>query len=195
MQVQVLQGKTDEQQKSLAGQETHIQLLTSKLEAETASKAALEQQLHEAQNQQQQASIVDSLKAQLTQTQAQVTQLESDIAHAEQNAAAQEALAAEVAVTVSELKTQLGEAHFEAAAMAKAHKQLQQQLGERTIVLGQKAHQITNLTAQLNDVQGLSPDDTRHGEMSLIDRLLCMMKHHGEHPSVVSHVADQSGIM
>ena len=40
-------------------------------------------------------------------------------------------------------------------ALRDAYKQLQQQLGERTIVLGQKAHQIAELSTQLNQAHGL----------------------------------------
>ncbi|KAL0056435.1 hypothetical protein WJX82_011321 [Trebouxia sp. C0006] len=51
-----------------------------------------------------------------------------------------------------------------------AQKQLQQQLGERTIVLGQKAHQIALLTAQLNEARSPSFDEASQGEHSILNQ-------------------------
>ncbi len=163
----MLQSKQEKHQKLLAEQETQLQVLGTELKAQTDARTASEQQLQETKDQhqlEQEMQQVQSLTEQLRQAQAQVSQLQSE---SQQQQAAEKASAAEAALSVSELKTQLSKAQTEIAGMADAQKQLQQQLGERTIVLGQKAHQIALLTAQLNEARSPSFDEASQGENPL----------------------------
>jgi len=155
----MLQNKQEEHQKLLAEQETQLQVLGAELKSQTDARTASEQQLQEIKDRhqlEQQTQQVQNLTEQLSQAQVQVSQLQ-----------AEKASAAEAALSASELKTQLSKAQTEKAGIADAQKQLQQQLGERTIVLGQKAHQIALLTAQLNEARSPSFDEASQGETLL----------------------------
>ncbi len=166
----MLQNKQEEHQELLAEQETQLQILGTELKSQTDARTASEQQLQEAKDQhqlEQQTEQVQSLTEQLSQAQVQVSQLQSDNAQSQRQLAAEKTSAAEAALSASELKTQLSKAQTEIAGMADAQKQLQQQLGERTIVLGQKAHQIALLTAQLNEACSPSFDEASQGENPL----------------------------
>lgn len=184
LQVQRLHSEGVEHQHLLSEQEAQLETLNSKLSGETAARLTLERQLQDKQNQQQpdeQAQFAEHLTEQLTQAQAQVTQLESDRdqlgsqkAQSQQQSTGHEASDRE-ALTVSDLRSQLRKAQAELGDMADAQKQLKQQLGERTIVLGQKAHQIAHLTAQMNRAR-VQSGDTPWGEnlfpLTLVIRLL-----------------------
>ena len=184
LQVQRLHSEGVEHQHLLSEQEAQLETLNSKLSGETAARLTLERQLQDKQNQQQpdeQAQFAEHLTEQLTHAQAQLTQLESDRdqlgsqkAQSQQQSTGHEASDRE-ALTVSDLRSQLRKAQAELGDMADAQKQLKQQLGERTIVLGQKAHQIAHLTAQMNRAR-VQSGDTPWGEnlfpLTLVIRLL-----------------------
>ncbi len=170
LQVQVLQSKQEEHQKLLAEQETQLRALGTKLKTQSDAKTASEQQLQETKDWhqlEQQTQHVESLTEQLSQAQTQVSQLQCEKAQSQQQLAAEKASAAEAALSAPELKTQLSKAQAESASMADAQKQLQQQLGERTILLGQKAHQIALLAAQLNEAGSPTFGETSQGQNSL----------------------------
>lgn len=104
---------------------------------------------------------VERLTEQLSETQAKLAQMKKNtaelerIAELEQQLSSQEALAIQSRLTISLLETQAAKSETQMDALRDAYRQLQQQLGERTIVLGQKAHQIAELTSQLNKARGL----------------------------------------
>lgn len=173
LQVQSLHSEGAENQHLLAQQEAQLETLNSKLSSETAARITLERQLQDKQKQQQldqQAQTAELVTGQPTQAQVQITplepdrgQLESETAQSQQQSTAHEASADREALTVSDLRSQLRKAQAELGDMADAQKQLKQQLGERTIVLGQKAHQIAHLTAQVNGAR-VQSSDTPQGE-------------------------------
>ena len=180
VQVQSLQSKGADHQHLLAEQEAQLQALNSKLSSEAGARTTLERQLQDKQNQQQpdqQAPDAELPTEQLTQAQTQITplefgsgQLENKKAQTQQQSTAQAASGDREALTVSDLRSQLRKAQAELGNMADAQKQLKQQLGERTIVLGQKAHQMAHLTAQVAhltaQVNGarVQPGDAFQGE-------------------------------
>ena len=169
LQVQSLHSEGAEHQHLLAEQEAQLETLNSKLSIETAARITLERQLQDKQTQQQpdqQAQSAELVTEQPTQAQSQ------------QQSTAHEASDRE-ALTVSDLRSQLRKAQAELAVMADAQKQLKQQLGERTIVLGQKAHQIAHLTAQVNGAR-VQSGDTPQGENLLSVTLVIILLHQSD---------------
>ena len=185
VQVQSLQNKGADYQHLLAEQEAQLQALNSKLSSEAGARTTLERQLQDKQNQQQpdqQAPDAELLTERLTQAQAQVNpsesgsrQLENNKAQSQQQSTAHEASADREALTVSELRSQLRNAQAELGDMADAQKQLKQQLGERTIVLGQKAHQIAHLTAQVNGARAQPGDAPQSENLFPLTLLVCVV--------------------
>ena len=120
---------------------------------------------------------VERLTEQLSETQAKLAQMKKNtaelerIAELEQQLSSQEALAIQSRLTISLLETQAAKSETQMDALRDAYRQLQQQLGERTIVLGQKAHQIAELTSQLNKARGLPANqDALQGQPLLLRR-------------------------
>ena len=118
---------------------------------------------------------VERLTEQLSETQTKLAQMKKNtaelerIADLEQQLSSQEALAIQSRLTISLLETQAAKSETQMDALRDAYRQLQQQLGERTIVLGQKAHQIAELSLQLNKARGLpASQDALQGQPLLL---------------------------
>ena len=115
----------------------------------------------------QQRDTAKKLQQTATDAQTELSQLQSDRAEEVQLAEAQTEAACRHRQEVSDVRAQLKKAEKEVASLEDTRTHLQQQLGERTIVLGQKAHQIAHLTAQLNEARALSSSSPGLGEPSL----------------------------
>lgn len=115
----------------------------------------------------QQRDTAKKLQQTATDAQTELSQLQSDRAEEVQLAEAQTEAACKHRQEVSDVRAQLKKAEKEVASLEDTRTHLQQQLGERTIVLGQKAHQIAHLTAQLNEARALSSSSPGLGEPSL----------------------------
>ena len=146
-----------EQQAQLHGrlQTQHDECLEQQLQLAASDRAAAELRLTQQldQRQQQLAEEQQSAKElhnQLTEAQAELDLLQSVRSEKEELLAS-----GRNEVSNLELTSQLSRAMEEVTSLQDARKQLQQQLGERTIVLGQKAHQIALLTEQLTEARGM----------------------------------------
>ena len=169
LQVQTLKAQAAQQQGQLQAQLQEARSLEEQLRSAASDRASLEhnlaKQADESQHQlAEQQQAFNKLQQQLDDAEAQLGQLQSHKAHEQQLSVAQQQHADRNRDAVSALEAQLSKSQAEVASLADARQQLQQQLGERTIVLGQKAHQIALLTAQLNEAKSLPDNRPAQGE-------------------------------
>ena len=172
LQVHSMKAKAAEQIVQLQAQHDEIQSLKQKVESAVTDGATSQRSLAELSDSSrselaEQHETVKKLQEQLTVAQTELSQLQSDRAGKGQLAEAQTKATSKHKQEVSDLQTELKKAQEDVASLADIRSHLQQQLGERTIVLGQKAHQIAHLTAQLNEARALSSSSPGLGESLL----------------------------
>ena len=158
-----------EQLAELQQKQRELQSLQQELDSAAIARYASEHSLSEHTDRSkhevaEQHDNVKQLQKQLPDAHSKLSQVRSDTAEKRQEAAAQQEGASKNRQEVLELKAQLKKAQEEVASLADARSLLQQQLGERTILLGQKAHRIAHLTAQLNEAKGLPGSSPVEGE-------------------------------
>ena len=172
--LKVLSMKTQaaEQVAQLQAQHDEMQSLKQTLESAITDRDASQRSVAELSETNrnelaQQRDTAKKLQQTATDAQTKLSQLQSDRAEEVQLAEAQTEAACKHRQEVSDVRAQLKKAEKEVASLEDTRTHLQQQLGERTIVLGQKAHQIAHLTAQLNEARALSSSSPGLGEPSL----------------------------
>lgn len=161
-----MQTKAAEQLAQLQAKHDKVQSLQQELESAVTARAASQRSLSELSARSkgelaEQHDTVKKLQQQLADAQTKLSQLQSDKAEDVQQTAAKEEAVSKYRQEAADLQAQLKKTHKEVASLTDTCTHLQQQLGERTIVLGQKAHQIAHLTAQLNEARASS--SSSHG--------------------------------
>lgn len=168
-----MQTKAAEQLAQLQSKHDEVQSLQQELESAVTGRAASEHSLSElsARSKSELAEQHDTakkLQQQLADAQTKLTQMQSDRAEDVQQTAAKEGAVSKHRQEVSDLQAELKKSQKEVASLTDTCTHLQQQLGERTIVLGQKAHQIAHLTAQLNEATALSSSSHSLGKSACL---------------------------